>query len=274
MDPAPPIMPEVAEIALFESRRDRYCLRESKRYLVAPARNHRTQLRMFNQIREKRIYRILMRCRPILPANRAAIIDDFMRYIRHLKNINVLSPVIIPSEWTMSDKEQNIISIGLTLVRASSYLECDPPTMRHFRQQERIQNMAAARERYAAYRAANAANKLIEKTKAAPNLFLETVCPETCGICMDTHLHADTVKTSCGHCFGRECYQTMLSQKGATTKYTMGENNICPICRFQNPVLNYWRQRAVYTKKNVDPAPDPDQKNEMLVQPPDEIEIL
>lgn len=252
--PAPLLIPDVDDAAQYQRRIDRYCVRESRRYLTSLTRNHISHLRVFNKIYESRLRRMLFHCQPIIPPNRSAAIVNLMRYVDHLKSINIATPVVLPQRWTISDQQNNVSSIGIALVRAMSYLECDPHTVRYFKQQERIRNVALARERMAAERAEKVLYKLVQKTKVATKQFLESACPELCGICMDHHTHENTVKTSCGHCFGGECYKTMLLQKGAETKYEMGENNTCPICRSQNPVLNFWRARAAYKKKSKEPV--------------------
>jgi hypothetical protein len=62
-------------------------------------------------------------------------------------------------------------------------------------------------------------------------------CAEPCAICLDTHTNGDTVVTEeCNHCFGKECWQTWMSNPTG--------NQTCPVCRVDRPkVITYIMRR-------------------------------
>jgi hypothetical protein len=49
---------------------------------------------------------------------------------------------------------------------------------------------------------------------------------ECCSICCDHHHKTDSVRTSCGHCFGKECFE-----KWENVQNEKESEIICPMCR-------------------------------------------
>ena len=49
---------------------------------------------------------------------------------------------------------------------------------------------------------------------------------ECCSICCDHHDKVDSVRTSCGHCFGKECFE-----KWENVQNEKELEIICPMCR-------------------------------------------
>ena len=48
---------------------------------------------------------------------------------------------------------------------------------------------------------------------------------EICAICCQTHLYKDLIETTCGHVFGKPCYQQYIESNKA------GNIGCCPMCR-------------------------------------------
>lgn len=52
--------------------------------------------------------------------------------------------------------------------------------------------------------------------------------PDICGICLNTHVYSASLKTCCGHSFGKKCFQKWTHSKNANE----AENKSpCPLCR-------------------------------------------
>ena len=62
-------------------------------------------------------------------------------------------------------------------------------------------------------------NIIVENT-VVEDIIVELDCP----ICCDHHLKTDCVTTSCGHCFGKECFHVVGQNKILQTVVT------CPLC--------------------------------------------
>jgi hypothetical protein len=68
-------------------------------------------------------------------------------------------------------------------------------------------------------------------------------CAEPCSICFETHTNGDSVVTEdCKHCFGKQCWQTWMSQPNG--------NQCCPECRAPCPKTIFYSQRAERKTKN------------------------
>ena len=78
-----------------------------------------------------------------------------------------------------------------------------------------------------------------KQTRVLKKSLMEKPIEDCCGICLESHLKKDTVQTSCGHCFGKECYEKMLILANNDP-----HKNICPMCRTKAPKLTYWRLPA------------------------------
>lgn len=61
-----------------------------------------------------------------------------------------------------------------------------------------------------------------------------TLEKETCSICLDTHGHKDIVKTSCGHIFGKSCFQQHLKAINPSDHEDAPLRTCCPMCRTTN----------------------------------------
>jgi hypothetical protein len=103
----------------------------------------------------------------------------------------------------------------------------------------------------------NKEHVITKKTRVLKKSLLETPIEDYCGICMDNHLKKETVQTSCGHCFGAECYERMLDLDGRKDP----RKNICPMCRTKAPKLTYWRLPATRKPRCYKPTAE-EQHNE------------
>lgn len=74
------------------------------------------------------------------------------------------------------------------------------------------------------------------KTRCFGAARLSLMIPDECGICMDKHQLRDALHTSCGHCFGRKCYEQMLHTNADAP---------CPLCRQAKPLLTIYKERKV-----------------------------
>jgi hypothetical protein len=74
------------------------------------------------------------------------------------------------------------------------------------------------------------------KTRCFGAARLSLMIPDECGICMDKHQLRDALHTSCGHCFGRKCYEQMLHTNADAP---------CPLCRHAKPLLTIYKERKV-----------------------------
>jgi len=61
-------------------------------------------------------------------------------------------------------------------------------------------------------------------------------CGENCAICMDTHQKGESLTTSCGHDFGKECYQNWFNSANSSQS--------CPTCRAVNPQVTIYSKRV------------------------------
>lgn len=74
------------------------------------------------------------------------------------------------------------------------------------------------------------------KRKVLARAAFDANCAEVCAICMETHQKGDSLTTSCGHEFGKECYQNWFN--------TANGNKRCPTCRVLNPQLTIYSKRV------------------------------
>lgn len=63
------------------------------------------------------------------------------------------------------------------------------------------------------------------KKKIVENKVVEVEVKVDCPICCDHHLKTDCVTTSCGHCFGKECFHLW-----AQTQQDKQSEVTCPMC--------------------------------------------
>lgn len=61
-------------------------------------------------------------------------------------------------------------------------------------------------------------------------------CGENCAICMEIHQKGDSLTTSCGHDFGKECYQNWFNSANSSQS--------CPTCRAVNPQVTIYSKRV------------------------------
>ena len=102
-------------------------------------------------------------------------------------------------------------------------------------------------------------------TKSLGAAKLDVLNDDVCGICMETHTLRESVHTSCGHCFGVDCYKIylehaqahgaqLLARRDAQTNaqyqhvlahmYQDTQAYACPMCRTKNPSLTAYKERA------------------------------
>ena len=72
----------------------------------------------------------------------------------------------------------------------------------------------------------NKVENIIVENIIKENIVVEDIIVEVdCPICCDHHLKTDCVTTSCGHCFGKECFHLWAqTQQDKLTVVT------CPLC--------------------------------------------
>jgi hypothetical protein len=70
-----------------------------------------------------------------------------------------------------------------------------------------------------------------------------TLEKETCSICLDTHGYKDIVKTSCGHIFGKSCFQNHLRSINPSDYEDAPLRTCCPMCRRCNLSLTLFAKR-------------------------------
>ena len=56
-----------------------------------------------------------------------------------------------------------------------------------------------------------------------------------CAICLDSHSKFESIKTECGHLFGKECYTQWMKSKG---------NKTCPSCRHACKCVTIFKVRS------------------------------
>ena len=85
----------------------------------------------------------------------------------------------------------------------------------------------------------------IDDEKSAPNILKISRAKrgrlekELCAICLDTHNYKDLIKTSCGHIFGKCCYNSHMNT-------LHGER--CPMCRTCSPSIYVFGKKIIYKR--------------------------
>jgi hypothetical protein len=74
------------------------------------------------------------------------------------------------------------------------------------------------------------------KSRAIGKKRFDAKCDKACAICWDTHTTGDSVLAECNHCFGKQCWQTWMSQPNG--------NQSCPECRTPCPKVIFYTQMA------------------------------
>ena len=75
------------------------------------------------------------------------------------------------------------------------------------------------------------------KEKMLAKAELNAPMAEECGICLEKHIMKDSVTTSCGHHFGKDCFQ-----RWDTTCRMNALGVRCPTCRANNPKTHGYRE--------------------------------
>jgi len=73
----------------------------------------------------------------------------------------------------------------------------------------------------------------IEKKKVISKAQLESICENSCPICLEKHIKKDTLVTECGHEYGKACYNAWFIA-----------HNTCPTCRKVCPRVTTFKERA------------------------------
>ena len=68
-------------------------------------------------------------------------------------------------------------------------------------------------------------NIIVENIIVENTVVEDIIVEDSCPICCDHHLKTDCVTTSCGHCFGKECFHLW-----AQTKQDKQSEVTCPLC--------------------------------------------
>ena len=172
------------------------------------------------------------------------LLSDTPDLFQSLRNTFEYVNIILTTNIPIHLKFAQYQSISHMLIDAVEIVNNDPRIVQYKKAQEkiRIEKWRLARK--------NKEHVIIKKTQVIKKSLLETPF-EDC-FCMETHLKKDTVQTSCGHCFGKECYERMLILANNDPR-----KNICPMCRTKGPKLTYWKARATYKKANHVVAPQP-----------------
>lgn len=74
------------------------------------------------------------------------------------------------------------------------------------------------------------------KSRAIGKKRFDAKCAKACAICWDTHTTGESVLAECNHCFGKQCWQTWMSQSTG--------NQSCPECRTPCPKSIFYTQMA------------------------------
>lgn len=102
--------------------------------------------------------------------------------------------------------------------------------------QQVVQQQAVQQAAQQVVQQATAVRPVKAKTRCFGAARLSLMIPDECGICMDKHQLRDALHTSCGHCFGRKCYEQMLHTNADAP---------CPLCRHAKPLLTIYKERKV-----------------------------
>jgi hypothetical protein len=77
-------------------------------------------------------------------------------------------------------------------------------------------------------------SKITHLTKTKGKILEEQMCP----ICLDNHKITDIVTTSCGHTFGKKCFEKMMQMNREKE-----QNICCPLCRNTNLEFTIYRKK-------------------------------
>ena len=83
------------------------------------------------------------------------------------------------------------------------------------------------------------------KEKMLAKAELNAPMAEECGICLEKHIMKDSVTTSCGHHFGKDCFQRWGKDRFQRWDTTCRMNDIVvryPTCRTNNPKTHGYRE--------------------------------
>ena len=134
----------------------------------------------------------------------------------------------------------------------------------HYQRQQHIRRMNEHYQRQQHIRHINehyqrqqrvATRRLVEskpiKEKVLAKAELNAPMAEECVICLDKHIMKDSVTTSCGHHFGKDCFQRWNATCSANAHVVFH----CPNCRTKNPKINgYCKRKASGRRSVVHPA--------------------
>jgi hypothetical protein len=74
------------------------------------------------------------------------------------------------------------------------------------------------------------------KSRAIGKKRFDAKCAKACAICWDTHTTGESVLAECSHSFGKQCWETWISQPNG--------NQSCPECRTPCPKAIFYTQMA------------------------------
>ena len=82
------------------------------------------------------------------------------------------------------------------------------------------------------------------KRRAIGKKRFDAKCAKACAICWDTHTTGESVLAECNHSFGKQCWQTWMSQPTG--------NQSCPECRTPCPKVLFYTMRRHRSNAIVD----------------------
>ena len=135
--------------------------------------------------------------------------DDILQQI---ELIALMQENAMPYQWI------TVAILDLDIMMTAAHAQQVPP------QQVPVQQVPVARPMKAKTRCFGAAR-------------LDVMITDECGICMEKHILRDALHTSCGHCFGRKCYEQMLHTNTDAP---------CPLCRQAKPLLTIYKERKAH----------------------------
>jgi hypothetical protein len=76
---------------------------------------------------------------------------------------------------------------------------------------------------------------------------LVATLPDECAICIEKYTKSNSVETSCGHTFCKECYD--VHEKTSLEKPVVNATVACPLCRVVNPRITEFRSRKTPVRR-------------------------
>jgi len=81
------------------------------------------------------------------------------------------------------------------------------------------------------------------KKKSIGRTVFEAMCKDQCAICLNIHTKGECIETECGHEFGKQCWETWISNPNG--------NHTCPTCREFRPLTTSFKIRIRSKKRST-----------------------